>query len=177
MNSRRCSIENYIRAKDENRPDLLRHAFDVNATAALTINTKNISFPGVLYGLPDISETLVRRFNQTYENIYTFCIGDAPLKRATSHTSRWLVGMSAKDSKEVRIGCGLYEWSFDSESGHVTYLHIRIDRMQTGPVYELEPLMDWLRTLDYPWCEGRSLASQAPRLSALEDILPYLASS
>lgn len=176
MNSRRSSIESYIRAKDENRPDLLRHSFKVSATAALTVNTSNISFPSTLCGLTEISETLVRRFNQTYENIYTFCIGDAPLGKPTSHTCQWLVGMSTKESKEIRIGCGKYEWSFDPETGLATFLHIHIDQMRTGPAQELEPLMDWLRTLDYPWCKARKAKSQIPSLSTLENITPYLVS-
>jgi len=174
MPALRRAIEKYILAKDGNRPCLLRQAFAANAVVDMVVHTDSIAFPNGLSNLSEISEVLVRRFNQTYENIYTLCIGNPPAPSASSYTCKWLVGMSVKDSGEVRAGCGEYLWRLDAETGLVTHLQIRIDHMQVGLAAELEPLMDWLGGLSYPWCEAETALLQAPSLSSLEQVRGYL---
>lgn len=174
MSAMRRAVERYILAKDGNRPCLLRQAFAINAAVEMVVHTDRIAFPANLSTLSEISDVLVRRFNQTYENIYTLCIGAPPAPGASSYACKWLVGMSVKDSGEVRAGCGEYLWQLDAETGLVTRLQIRIDLMQVGPPAELESLMNWLGGLSYPWCTTDEALLQVPPLSSLEQLTDYL---
>src|SRR5437762_1947864 len=101
-------IATYLRAKDENRPHLMKFAFAETATLETIVETTAISFPPVTSGRNKIAQVLVRDFVNTYENIYTFCFADSPPKGKTgNYTCRWLVGMSEKTSGSVRVGCGV----------------------------------------------------------------------
>lgn len=174
MPTHRHAIESYIRAKDGNRPDLLRQAFTPDATVNMAVLTSTISFPTELAGIAAIAETLVRRFNQTYENIYTFCLGEPPQEGALAHDCHWLVGMSLKETGEVRIGYGEYLWQFDPASGRVSQLTITIERMDVAPAQDLQPLMDWLQALDYPWLDARTARARAPSSTGLGPLLEAL---
>ena len=87
------SITGYIRAKDSNRPHLLDAVFAADATVQMHVQTDAISFPSSLQGRDAIADTLVRRFNQTYENIYTLCIGEPPEADAQIYSCDWFVAM------------------------------------------------------------------------------------
>src|SRR3954454_17711583 len=71
-NTSEC-IASYLRAKDENRPHLMRFAFAETARLETIVETNAISFPPLTQGLNKIAQVLVRDFVNTYENIYTFC--------------------------------------------------------------------------------------------------------
>jgi len=146
------SIEKYILAKDGNRPDLLRHCLTSDATLEMVVHTDTISFPPYISGRADIADILVRRFGQCYENVYTFCLGEPPKFGATTHTCKWFVGMSVKATGELRIGCGEYHWRFLPTLGLVTHLCITIEHMQACAAQDLESVMNWLQSLNYPWC-------------------------
>ena len=109
------SVEIYIRAKDENRPYLMERAFAENATLEMVVNSGTISFPPISIGLQSISDVLVRRFAQTYENVHTFCLASPPRNHEVKFSCDWLVGMSEKESRRVRVGCGRYDWLFQSQ--------------------------------------------------------------
>jgi hypothetical protein len=49
----------YIRAKDENRPYLMEHAFDRDAALAMVVNSDAISFPPITNGREAITQVLV----------------------------------------------------------------------------------------------------------------------
>ncbi|GAB7532967.1 hypothetical protein PS3A_53830 [Pseudomonas sp. 3A(2025)] len=170
------AIETYIRAKDGNRPDLLRQAFAPQATLEMVVNTSAISFPSRVEGAAAIAQVLVSRFNQQYENIYTFCLGEPPAKGVAAHTCKWLVGMSVKDTAEVRVGCGQYHWQFDPASGLVMHLTIGIEHMQVNTVNDLLPVMDWLQGLDYPWCQAEDVIARAPQPGNIAPVIEYLKS-
>ena len=165
------SIENYILAKDGNRPHLLRRAFANEATLEMIVRTGTISFPPRVEGRDGIAEVLVRRFGQTYENVYTFCIGEPPADDAATHHCKWLVGMSDKATGELRFGCGEYDWRF--ASGLATDLSITIEHMLVLPAAQLAPVMDWLQDVSYPWCSSANLTS-APPLASIATVLDYL---
>lgn len=165
------AIENYILAKDGNRPHLLRQSLNNDATLEMIVHTGSISFPPRVNGRDGIADVLVRRFGQTYENVYTFCIGEPPVDAATKHHCKWLVGMSEKASGDLRFGCGRYDWQFDS--GMATHLSITIEQMLVCPAAELEPVMDWLHNVSYPWCSTEQLVS-GPPLASIETVLHYL---
>lgn len=84
MNNATKAIEHYIFGKDGNRPDLLRHAFSLDASLNVRVQTSTILFPPCVSGREAIAEVLVRSFSQQYENVYTFCFGDPP-KRLESY--------------------------------------------------------------------------------------------
>ena len=84
------SIEHYIHAKDGNRPDLLRHCFTPDASLEMTVRTATIAFPAQASGRAAIADILVRNFAQTYENVYTLCIGPPPSGHASTHACQWL---------------------------------------------------------------------------------------
>lgn len=167
------AIANYILAKDGNRPHLLRQSLTTHATLEMIVHTGTISFPPKVEGRDGIAEVLVRRFGQTYENVYTFCIGEPPADDATEHHCKWLVGMSDKATGDLRFGCGQYAWQFDS--GLATHLTITIEQMLVCPAAEVEPVMDWLQDVSYPWCPTGQLQS-APALASIAGVLDYLKS-
>ena len=168
------SIEKYIFAKDANRPDLLRQSFTPDATLEMVVHTGTISFPPQVSGRAGIADVLVRRFGQSYENVYTFCLGEPPSAEAVTHDCKWLVGMSVKETGELRIGCGEYHWCFEPQSGLAEQLRITIEHMQVCPPQELEPVMNWLQSLEYPWCLPNEVIEGAPQISNIAPVIEYL---
>jgi hypothetical protein len=174
MNTAQLSIRQYINAKDGNRPHLLHQAFAPDALLDMVVRTGSISFPPHVEGLGAIGDVLVRRFGQTFENVYTFCLGPPPEREAKTFQCKWLVGMSDKNSGEARVGCGLYEWQFSPESGLVEKLTITIEHMKTLPATDLPCIMAWVSQRDYPWCGPQALVSNAPDIDALEEVIQYV---
>ncbi len=174
MLSTAASIQAYISAKDGNRPHLLEEAFIADAELQMVVKTAAISFPPSTIGRNAIVDVLVRQFNQTYENIYTLCLGEPPLGNAESFTCGWLVAMSEKQSGAVRVGCGQYEWSFRSPGYQISALSITIVAMETMPPEMLNPVMAWVSSLPYPWCSIQAAVSSAPALTAMRSVLQQL---
>jgi len=177
MNTAQLSIQQYIKAKDGNRPHVLPQAFAPDAILDMVLHTGSISFPSHVEGLGSIGDVLVRRFGQTFENVYTFCLGRPPEPEAKTFQCKWLVGMSDKNSGEARVGCGLYEWQFSPESGLVERLTITIEHMKTLPATDLHCIMEWVSHLDYPWCRPEALVSNAPKIDTLEEVIQYVAAT
>ena len=165
-------IDAYVRAKDGNRPHLLRAAFTDDAGLRMHVRTAGISFPPGAVGRRAIAELLVSRFNETWENIYTLCVGDPPAAGVTSFACGWLVAMSAKLDRQVRIGCGRYDWTFDAGTGLARSLVITIDAMET--TWDVDAMIDWASALPYPWCDVRRLQSDAPCAPALRAVLAQM---
>lgn len=167
-------LRNYFHAKDENRPHMLSKAFTADAELRVVNNTDSINFPAMSLGREAIAETLVRRFNQAYENIYTFYLASPP-PDARQFSCDWLVGMSDKESKTVRVGCGRYDWSFQAETPHfASKLVITIDAMQVLPPRDFDAVFEWLGQLNYPWASAAQLAKLAPAIELLAPVLQRL---
>lgn len=171
-------LRDYIRAKDENRPHLIPRVFCESACLEMRVKTQNISFPAVSQGAATIADVLSRRFNQTYENIYTFYL-DKPVAGSANPPAvfacDWLVGMSEKATGAVRVGCGRYEWVFQQDAPHcVERLAITIEAMQTLPAWRLPDVLAWLLGLDYPWSSARAVYDSAPAITLLDPVLRYL---
>ena len=176
MPSAQEAVEIYIRAKDENRPYLMERAFADNATLEMVVNSGTISFPPISIGLQSISDVLIRRFAQTYENVHTFCLAAPPLNDVVNLSCDWLVGMSEKDSRRLRVGCGHYDWLFQSQGQHlVEQLTITIDLMESLAPSYLAPVTNWLSRLPYPWCTARAALTGIPSLEELHPIRQSLA--
>ncbi|MEP6872109.1 MAG: hypothetical protein ABI939_09725, partial [Anaerolineaceae bacterium] len=171
MHSAQEAVEIYIRAKDENRPYLMERAFAENAKLEMVVRSGTIAFPPVSIGLQTISDVLVRRFAQTYENVQTFCLSTPPPDDQPSFSCYWLVGMSEKDSRSVRVGCGRYDWQFQSQGQWlVDRLAITIERMESLPPSYLASVMNWLSRLPYPWCAARIALAGIPSFDLLYPI-------
>ena len=168
------SIQAYIRAKDGNRPHLLEDVFLGDAQLRMVVRTAAISFPPMSVGRTAIADTLVRRFNQTCENIYTLCIGEAPSGEVESFTCGWLVAMSEKQGGAVRVGCGRYDWTFATPGSKVRALTITIAEMETMPGELLAPVIAWISSLPYPWCDANLPGSTAPKFLPLQLVVQEL---
>jgi hypothetical protein len=153
----------------------MRYAFTEAATLTMIVKTGAISFPALSKGIEAITEVLVRRFAQSYENVFTFCLEDPPKDNAKSFSCNWMVGMSEKETGTVRVGCGRYDWLFQTGEPFFTReLTITIESMQILPASNLDAIMNWLSGLPYPWCPVRTAIAGAPKLEGLEVILDYL---
>ena len=174
MLSQSDSVASYIRAKDGNRPHLLDTTFTDDATLEMVVRADSISFPPSAAGRAAIAETLVRQFNQTYENIYTFCIGASPHGQTQSYSCGWLVAMSEKQGGAVRVGCGRYDWLFTRADHRVRALVITIEAMEVFSPEALPIVLNWVSALPYPWCRHSEAAAQAPGLPGISHVLQLL---
>jgi hypothetical protein len=175
MQTAREAIAAYIQSKDENRPYLMRHAFDENATLTIIVKSEAISFPPSTTGCEAITDVLVRGFAQTYENVRTFCLSSPPQPADTKFSCPWLVGMSEKGNRMVRVACGRYDWSFRSQAPRLAEkLAITIDVMQVLSPASLSSVMEWLLQLPYPWCPAETTFEGAPTLKELEPVRHWI---
>lgn len=168
-------IATYIRAKDGNRPLLIRQAFAKDSELEMNVKTDAISFPNSAKGLEAITDVLVCRFAANFENIFTFCLSQPSATDRRHFACHWLVGMSARVDGAVRVGCGSYEWHFDPDSfGLVDKLQINIDVMNVLPKTAFDPIMDWLSGIPYPWCTPDEAIRNIPSIEDLAAIEAYL---
>jgi hypothetical protein len=175
MTFRSERIRTYLRAKDENRPHLMNDAFADSARLEVKNATDAISFPPVTRGVDAITQVLVRDFARTYENVYTFCLCAEPRDAAGQFSCPWLVGMSDRATSSIRVGCGVYDWSFQDEGNRlVDRLVIGIDVMKVLPGDYLRPVMIWLSGLPYPWCAPSVAIKEMPQLAELAEITEFV---
>ncbi|MGD7366429.1 hypothetical protein ACQCQW_26180, partial [Ralstonia pseudosolanacearum] len=134
-----------------------------------------IAFPPESHGLAAITDTLVRKFGQTYENVYTFYLSrpeaDAHL---SDYSCDWIVGMTEKATGNVRVGCGRYAWTFQPEPYRATQLTITIETMVTLPPSDTDAVFGWVLALDYPWTNARRVVAGAPPLEDMAPVVQYL---
>jgi hypothetical protein len=174
MSSPSETVATYILAKDGNRPYLMRQAFTGHAELEMVVKTDAISFPSSAQGLHAIEDVLIRRFGLEYENVYTFCLS-RPSETDRQFSCQWLVGMSAKSNGQIRIGCGRYDWYFESKPPcRAERLVITIDVMKIFPAAELVASMNWLSGLSYPWCTAEEAVRNLPSIEGLGEIETYL---
>jgi len=167
-------LRNYFHAKDENRPHLLAEVFSPGAELEIVNRASSISFPAVTQGREAIADVLVRHFGRIYEKVYSFYMRRPPAV-ARRFSCDWLVAMSEKDAKNVRIGCGRYDWLFDDEAPCLAAgLVITIEAMEVLPPSALEPVLDCLQHLSYPWSSAAAVTSIAPRIDMPLPVLQYL---
>jgi len=168
-------VSTYIFAKDGNRPFLVRRAFAEDAELEMVVKTDAISFPSSAKGVSAIEEILVRRFGLDSENVYTFCLSRPSDANRRHFPCHWLVGMSAKSTGQLRIGCGRYDWYFGANKEcHVERLVVAIDVMVILPAVELAVSMNWLSSLPYPWCAPDQALKDMPANEGLAGISDYL---
>lgn len=168
-------MRNYLRAKDENRPVYMARAFAADAALKMTLRTPAIAFPPHAHGRDAITETLVRSFGQTYENVFSFYLGH-PGEDTTreAFTCDWFVGMAEKSTGHVRVGCGRYDWVFQAEPHLATSLTITIETMLDLPPDTASAVFGWVTALPYPWTDAERVVRTAPPIEALAPVMQWL---
>jgi hypothetical protein len=167
-------LRNYFHAKDENRAHFIDHVFTPDASLRIDNRSGDIAFPAVTQGRDAIADVLVRQFNRTYENIYSFYLARPPAI-ARSFSCAWLVGMTEKDGRRVRVGCGTYDWTFSAElPGLASRLVIGIHAMLILPPERIASVFPWLLGLSYPWSSPAQVSGSAPSLPELAPVLQPL---
>ena len=167
-------LRSYFHAKDENRPHVLASVFTEGAVLQVHNRSSAIAFPAVTQGRDAIADVLVRNFGQTYENVYSFYM-TRPTVPTHQFSCDWLVGMSDKGNRTVRVGCGRYDWLFEEKSPHLaSHLNITIEVMQVLPADELMPVLEWFEKLTYPWSSPAEATESAPGIRELNPILQYI---
>jgi hypothetical protein len=168
-------LANYFRAKDGNRPHLLERVFCADAKLEIKNASSAIAFPAITHGRESIADVLVGDFGRDNENVYSFYLSRPPSEPVEQFSCTWLVGMTEKFSKSVRVGCGTYHWTLKYQpSPLAAALAISIDVMQVLAPTEVNPVMAWLEGLTYPWTSAASAASSAPGIEGLKPVIDYL---
>jgi hypothetical protein len=167
-------LRTYLHAKDENRPWLLEQVFTASAKLEVNNRSSAISFPAVTVGREAIADVLVRDFGRANENVYSFYMARPP-GGAARFSCDWLVCMSEKESRSVKVGCGRYDWVFDAEPTWLaSHLTISIEVMQLLPPSQFAAVYAWIAQLAYPWSSAEAAADLAPPIEALAPVLQYL---
>jgi len=167
-------LRGYFHAKDENRPHLLEEVFARTAELVIRNRSANIAFPDFTQGRSAIADVLVRRFALANENVYSFYLG-RPVPGVREFTCPWLVGMTERSSGHVRVGCGVYEWTFEPQAPHLaSRLVVVIEAMQVLPLTDYERAFDWLRALNYPWSSPDAALEDIPAIEPLAPIAQFL---
>jgi hypothetical protein len=167
-------LRGYLHAKDENRPHLLDRVFSEGAVLEILNRTSTIAFPAAASGREAIADVLVRAFGQTYENVYSFYL-QRPSGQPSAFACEWVVAMTEKGSRNLRIGCGRYDWEFGSTPPHLAdRLVITIADMQILPASVAAEAFAAIAALSYPWSSPEEVRAAASRHAFLAPIARQL---
>lgn len=171
MHSERL-LRDYFRAKDENRPHILEEVFADDARLEVVSRSDQFGFPAFTVGREAIADVLVRRFNQVYENIYSFYLR-RPKADDPTFSCNWLVAMTEKASRSVRVGCGRYDWTFRADGTRVDSLVITIAEMLNLESAAAVPIWQCVASLHYPWTNYEEVGRLLP-LDQIRPVVEYL---
>ncbi|WP_163832722.1 hypothetical protein [Spartinivicinus ruber] len=164
-------IHTYIQAKDKNQPSLMKQVFSRDAVLEIKNKSAHIELPAITTGLSAITDTLVTNFNQSYENVYTYCLLNSFQNGQSDLSCQWLVIMREKASKKLRVGCGRYDWIINDHFYTLANkLIITIEHMIVLPTTESTTITKWQGNLDYPFTEPSRLLEKMSELEALRNI-------
>lgn len=168
----RRALETYIDAKDNTRAERIAEVFAAAAVLTMSLATSAIAFPARTVGADAIAKTLVTDFGAQYTRCRTYYVCDAlAMQAGVIDALPWLVVMREPATGALRVGHGVYRWTFD-ETPVVTGFHIHIARMDVMPDAD-GALLDALQTgLAYPWLTPAALHEH---LAALAGDTPALA--
>jgi hypothetical protein len=168
-------VEQYLAAKDGNRAWIMKQVFAPDAVLNMTVKSSEVSFPNEVRGTENLVEVLCTAFNRQHENVFTFCLTDAPVQGATELGCDWLVAMTRKSDQALLLGCGRYDWAFEHNvHSRVTHLGIAIELMQVLPKTSEEPFMRWLYGCAYPWTDAQNLLAGMPDWPETAPLRAYL---
>jgi len=169
------ALDTYVDAKDNTRAHRIAEAFAPDAVLTISLATSNIAFPARTVGTDAIAKTLITDFGAQYAQCRTYYVCDSlAVDNGTIEALPWLVVMRERATGALRVGHGVYRWTFDAAPA-VTGFHIHIARMDVVPDVDgklLEALQDGL---SYPWLVPAdlhthltSLARSTPALAFVE---------
>jgi hypothetical protein len=173
MESHKNIVKSYIRAKDDNKPHMMKAIFSGSATLEMKVKTEHISFPANSSGLDAIIDVLVKSFSQSYENVYTFCLINSIENQEHLMSCDWLVCMTAKEGGDIRVGCGRYDWSFSDDNKLTNHLVISIEQMSVLPPEYSNQIMGWIEKVPYPFCNSIKMLELMPDLDGLALVRKY----
>jgi len=167
-------LRTYFHAKDENRPHLLDRIFTPAAILEIRNHTSTIAFPSLTSGRDAIADVLVRDFAKTYENVYSFYL-QRPTGPLPGFDCQWVVAMTEKGSRSVRLGCGRYAWQFDTDAtGLASRLTIDIAEMQVLEPSAAGETFAALALLTYPWSSLAEVTRAGERYPVLAPVVQAL---
>lgn len=160
----RSLLECYIRAKDQNQPDLIFDCFGPDAELTFSIATEAIDFPRRVNGAAAIAKTLVTDFGEKFDRCRTYYLCAAPdVNEDGICTMPWLVAMRQKDNEALRLGKGTYQWRTGRVAGkgmRIIGLHIAIERMDVIDDPGSAKLQALQELLSYPWLPPAELEAR-----------------
>ncbi len=170
-------VAEYLSAKDNNKPHLMQQVFTADAELRMQVASDNITFPPQVSGEAEITAILVQRFNETYQNIYTFCLPESLPQRTTEHQDhvacRWFVCMQDKQTAEIKVGAGWYRWYPDGE--RIVRLDIEIEKMHLLSGDEQFEVFAWVQQLPWPWCSAETASETLPFMLEMDALRVFLA--
>jgi hypothetical protein len=167
-------LETYIDAKDNTRARRIAEAFAADAVLTISLATQAIAFPGRTVGADAIAKTLVTDFGAQYARCRTYYVCDSlEVQGGVIDALPWLVVMREPASRALRVGHGVYRWTFD-ETPAVTDFDIHIARMDVVPDAD-GALLDALQEgLDYPWLTPAALHAHFTALARSTPALAFV---
>ena len=172
-------ISRYIHAKDSNKPHLMNKTFSDSAELDMVVKTEAITFPQKTFGQTSITDLLVKEFNLNYHNVYTFCVNNSINKNQQQLSNLWLVAMTDSKTNFHKVGCGRYDWSFNSqkEIKEISKLIITIEHMEIFDAQLENTIFNELAQCSYPWIDNGELLRALPSLPRLGAIKNHLKTS
>ncbi|WP_261842464.1 hypothetical protein [Aliamphritea ceti] len=176
MGQLRRHIEAYLIAKDNNKPHLMPQVFIQDAELRMQVDSNNINFPPKVSGEAEITATLVQRFNEAHQNIYTFCLPESLSESMPDEqgyvTCRWFVCMQDKRSTEIKIGAGWYRWYAGDQQ--IERLDIEIQQMNLSLADKQSVIFSWAQRLPWPWCSAEIAVETLPCISEMDALREFL---
>lgn len=176
----RALLDAYIDAKDNNRPQRIHDVFAPDAELVFSLATANITFPSRVTGADAIAKTLVIDFGARYSRCRTYYVCDALQPRNGSIAALpWLVVMREPEAGTLRIGHGVYDWTFSPAVGEaeprVTRFHIQIARMDVIADGDARLLAQVHERLSYPWLSPVALRDELDSLRRAAPAFAFVA--
>lgn len=174
----RRALEIYIDGKDNTRAQRIAEAFASDAVLTISLATWTIAFPARTVGTEaiakTIAKTLVTDFGAQYTQCRTYYVCDSlAVQDGTIDAVPWLVVMREPARGALRVGHGMYRWTFD-ETPAVGAFHIHIARMDVVPDAD-GALLDALQAgLAYPWLAPAALHAHFTALARSSPALAFV---
>ena len=173
------ALEDYIKGKDLNKPEILEKIYSEKSKVIFDIKPSTISFPSEISGNIEIAKVLSKDFNKRYEKVRTYYL-ENDSEEITSRCilkQRWLVVMIERETREVKIGTGFYDWYFEfppSGNCEIEKHKITIGVMQSLSGENLSVLEDLYNSIPYPWVDRQCLVNTLEKHDILREVIDYL---
>jgi len=172
-------LENYIKGKDLNRPEILEKIYSEKSKVIFSIQPSTISFPSEISGNIEIAKVLSKDFNKRYEKVRTYFLKDDSEEIASLCIlkQRWLVVMIERETQDVKIGSGFYDWYFEvpaSGNCRIEKHKITIGVMLSFSRDNLPVFEDLHNSIPYPWTDKQRVVDMLQKHDSLREVIEYL---